>query len=1225
MLEIKNLTKIYHSKNGNSVTALDNVSMSFPETGMVFVLGKSGSGKSTLLNVIGGLDGYDSGEFIIKGKSSKNFGGSDFDAYRNTFIGFIFQEYNILDDFSVGANIGLALELQGKKATSEVISDILAQVDMLDYAKRRPNELSGGQKQRIAIARALVKDPEIIMADEPTGALDSNTGKQIFDTLKELSKKKLVIVVSHDRDFAEKYGDRIIEMQDGKILSDITKHQVAAKSVSSGILQMNDSLLRIEKGYQLTAEDVRLINEYLKKQDADILISGDSRINEGVRSTAGISENNTSSVFKKTDEEADVKKKSYDKKDTKFIRSRLPMKNALKMGSSSLGHKKFRLVITILLSLVAFALFGFADTMGAYDKIIAATDSIIDSNVTNASYSLELKHTWVYPDSDDSHSYYSSTAMNEDDLKMLSEKTGMKFIPVFDGSNGDSWGGGAQISIEDSLADSSMVNHETAYTGAMYGFTAATANDLSSLNFNITGKMPEKDDQIVISEFLCREINLMGFENKAMKEKIIAGELVIDESGSKNSIIGKHLTVNYRGYQYTFEIVGVIDTRFDYDRYSAYVPTDSQYQLEISNQLMHMIMQQELSNTLKYGFHGLGYITQSRLDAMSSDMKNNMNSNSFIGIRTDGWNLTFNKPINNMGGGAAFGPDKKEIVYEGFVGGADIAYPSEQQMAYFNYIGRSSDIPALGDISWLDGTPRTTLAANEVLVCETIFDGQSIEADVSEKIDKILQDQYGKPLSSLKDQNYIGNVISELAYESYMDNEELFNTLKPELERLYRESRGLNNKEDFPVIEDKELRMYWRELTDTYGMELPNGIKNRDQITFEAYKSFCEAFFEKTYNEKYSLRFYEQLINNINSMGDGKYLLRVNEMQNILVAEYAYDTIYSNPEICNSEDFYNFVIADRGMDDWNMMENKEELSAQFYTEYIMNRIHKDEGYYGEKQYDDFSSDAKLEFTKLTGKSITDILEGAYLNNYTWNENGQVNEKLTDYVIVGTFASKNDNARNLIISDTLYDKYKVFMEEQNIATEIVVPHEAGIYAFAIAPMPKDEALIEKLVSLSYEDNDYSFRLQNQVMDTLGGFNEFIEIGAKVFLYIGIGFAVFAALMLMNFISVSISYKRREIGILRAVGARSSDVFKIFFCEAFIIALINYVLSMAATIGATILTNNIVRNEGINVTLLHFGVRQVILMFLISVAVAAIASFLPVWNIARRKPVDAIKNK
>lgn len=188
------------------------------------------------------------------------------------------------------------------------------------------------------------------------------------------------------------------------------------------------------------------------------------------------------------------------------------------------------------------------------------------------------------------------------------------------------------------------------------------------------------------------------------------------------------------------------------------------------------------------------------------------------------------------------------------------------------------------------------------------------------------------------------------------------------------------------------------------------------------------------------------------------------------------------------------------------------------------------------------------------------------------------------------------------------------------------HEAGIYAFAIAPMPQDRDTIKKMVELSYDtDGDLQFHLKNQVMDTLDNFNSFIEVGAKVFVYIGLGFAVFASLMMMNFISTSISYKKREIGILRAVGARSSDVFKIFFSEALIIALINYVLSLVTTIVAVNVFNTAVRNEGINVTLLNFGIRQIALMLGISVFVALLASFLPVWNIARRKPVDAIKNK
>lgn len=210
------------------------MSIKFPERGLVFILGKSGSGKSTLLNVLGGLDQVDKGEIIIKGKSSKDFSQSDFDSYRNTYLGFVFQEYNILNEFSVGENIALALQLQGKKASKEEITKILDEVDLKGFADRKPNELSGGQKQRIAIARALIKNPPIILADEPTGALDSRTGIQIFDTLKSLSQHKLVIVVSHDREFAEQYGDRVIELKDGKIISDISKFKEKPEQSSEG-------------------------------------------------------------------------------------------------------------------------------------------------------------------------------------------------------------------------------------------------------------------------------------------------------------------------------------------------------------------------------------------------------------------------------------------------------------------------------------------------------------------------------------------------------------------------------------------------------------------------------------------------------------------------------------------------------------------------------------------------------------------------------------------------------------------------------------------------------------------------------------------------------------------------------------------------------------------------------------------------------------------------------
>ena len=263
MLEVKNLKKIYKTKNGVNVNALDGVSLSFPENGMVFLLGKSGSGKSTLLNVCGGLDSPTEGEIIVKGRSSKDFSQSDFDSYRNTYVGFIFQEYNILNEFTVEDNIALALELQGKPKDKAAIKKLLEDVDLEGYAKRKPNTLSGGQKQRIAIARALIKAPEIIMADEPTGALDSNTGKQVLDTLKKLSRDKLVIVVSHDRDFAEHYGDRIIELKDGKVISDVSKTEMQQQKVSANVRALGD-VLCIEKGATLTEADFAGIREFLE-------------------------------------------------------------------------------------------------------------------------------------------------------------------------------------------------------------------------------------------------------------------------------------------------------------------------------------------------------------------------------------------------------------------------------------------------------------------------------------------------------------------------------------------------------------------------------------------------------------------------------------------------------------------------------------------------------------------------------------------------------------------------------------------------------------------------------------------------------------------------------------------------------------------------------------------------------------------------------------------------
>ena len=221
MIQVKEICKTYISKTKQEVKALKGVNFELGNSGMVFILGKSGSGKSTLLNMLGGLDTPTSGEIIIDGVSMKQFKSADYEQYRNGYVGFIFQEYNLLDDFNVRDNVALALQMnKGVDVNSKVI-EALQQVQLSEeYLTRHPDEMSGGEKQRVAISRAIVKDCHLLLADEPTGNLDSRTGESVWNILKDISKTKLVVVVSHDRESAEKYADRILEIADGSLISD---------------------------------------------------------------------------------------------------------------------------------------------------------------------------------------------------------------------------------------------------------------------------------------------------------------------------------------------------------------------------------------------------------------------------------------------------------------------------------------------------------------------------------------------------------------------------------------------------------------------------------------------------------------------------------------------------------------------------------------------------------------------------------------------------------------------------------------------------------------------------------------------------------------------------------------------------------------------------------------------------------------------------------------------
>lgn len=221
MLKLSEIRKAYKTFDYTQ-TALDGVSVTFRDNEFAAILGPSGSGKTTMLNIIGGLDHYDSGDLEIDGISTKKYKSSDWDTYRNNRIGFVFQSYNLIPHQSILSNVELALTLSGVSPAErkERAKKALEEVGLGDHIRKLPNQLSGGQMQRVAIARALINDPEILLADEPTGALDTSTSEQVMNLLTRIAKDRLVVMVTHNSELADEYATRIIQLKDGQIMSD---------------------------------------------------------------------------------------------------------------------------------------------------------------------------------------------------------------------------------------------------------------------------------------------------------------------------------------------------------------------------------------------------------------------------------------------------------------------------------------------------------------------------------------------------------------------------------------------------------------------------------------------------------------------------------------------------------------------------------------------------------------------------------------------------------------------------------------------------------------------------------------------------------------------------------------------------------------------------------------------------------------------------------------------
>lgn len=1026
MLEIKHVTKIYTVKGGAQTRALDDVSITFEDRGMVFLLGKSGSGKSTLLNVSGGLDEPTSGEVVVMGKSSKDFSGSDFDSYRNTFVGFIFQEYNILDEFNVEDNIALALELQGKNKDREKINSILREVELEQYAKRKPNTLSGGQKQRIAIARALVKDPQIIMADEPTGALDSGTGRQVFDTLKKLSETRLVIVVSHDREFAEIYGDRIVELKDGKIISDVTKSHVAPAVIDENITLIGGNTLNIKKGADID-NTLKAIGQFLASSDGDIVITKGQDEIAAFKKANRMSESGCTETFDRTEPEK-IKTKTYSPSESKFIRSRLPASKALRIGASGLKLKPVRLVFTILLSFIAFTFFGLMSTMMLYDGDAVLVNSFNQSSYTqlnlNKYYNTVSKS--YYGDDYYTYNMANTTYFTPDEVKMLDEKYGGVV-------------GYYALTTTNIMNSANYKSDNTAYYATALGY-AAYAPEGNSMRNLVAGSYPQSSDEICVSVYIFESLK----ENGLYKIDYNQGKYAIDYNNKVNireygDLIGNYINL---GYDYYFKITGIFDGG----------KIDGKYDV--------------LKNGSSYSNYNLAYEFRDYLQSsmqlcmlVSESFYDDYSPKGLIGTLTD-YEQYFDV-TDNMWLSCElydYGYDYTEDVwYTEYNGTADIAYA-------YSVKGYDS-VKGLIMLPFESGV--SSLADNEVMI--------NLEC---------LIDYYGS----------FANLLITRAIE------------------------------ENPKIENEYLSSIYESV---------------DKLRTN-YVKYCYGEYQE----------------------DGYW----DEKGNWVEGKYVYLTDEERQQAL--EDIKEFLSALGKIDVTLVLDN---------------------AMYGDGYNKEF---------KLAGVFVFPYTVSAKNQGFIFSQNF-----IDRYINVYTDDYYTETTKFQLTSDCIY---------------------AGVYVDFDG---RGESVLKLLSTIGFDnidDNDVYYELNNPLYDMVQVANDMVDILWKVFLIAGLIFAVFAALLLFNFISMSISNKRKEIGILRAVGARGLDVFKIFFSEAGIIAGICVVLAMIGTFVVCNILNGIIMNDiGIAVTLFVFGPLSILIMVGIAALVALIATFLPVYFAARKKPVESIR--
>lgn len=1173
MLEVRHLRKQYKTKNGVVTKALDDVSLTFAETGMVFILGKSGSGKSTLLNVCGGLDKADSGEIIIKGKSSAEFSGQDFDSYRNTYVGFVFQEYNILEEFTVEENIALALELQNKKRDKAVIEKILADVDMTNFASRKPNTLSGGQKQRVAIARALVKEPEIIMADEPTGALDSKTGQQVFDTLKKLSETKLVIVISHDRDFAEQYGDRIIELKDGKVISDQTRAEEGEGA--RNVRFFGTDTVCVARGAELTDADMLSIRQFLNKSGGAAVISTSrERISEMKQDLPELS------VGAFEDLKEQPLSKAYPQQ--KLIRSHLPARHAIRMGGSSLKTKPVRLVFTIFLSVIAFILFGLASTLMLFDGKSVTKETLGDVGDAHIILSKAYYET--------NKGYENGELTWEEEYKRRTGYTVDEYNELKTKYPGAIAAADVSISLYNNLSITQAA--EQYYTTYLDG---VILND-SSLVY-ASGRAPEKIDEVAISdyildmmmlpkaEFSYYKVNEDKSEERVQLKVTKAADIIYSETNPVT------ITMNSVPYKITGVYKGM-EVPETYRELKEAAERDTQF---TGSDEVRWYWQDVRSN----GMYAKLAVSQELMEKLAKSGSGNDNFD---------FGKYFNYGISSVTVGVK--STENEDAY-----GISSSYLAKYE---------SSDKPLL-KVYDFDGNELTSLSAGKIALSykgvagayNSIYDNNYWK--LQQEYEKAMQDaadaaneEYTNAHPYPQSNDFVDQDAYQAAEEKY--NSDRNAAAQAAYDKAYADYPKVTpepKREDFKSDEE-----YQNELAE-YNQRRANYA---DDARLDAFNNYGSEHDRPQYYDFVDQDAYRAAINRynaelneavetarINASGKLKpYLQFEKRVKDAALAAF----VAENPE---PEEMYG--------EQWYEWSNKRDnaVNEAWSAENPFSRLNQ-MAYNGDAQFE--------------REEIFSILKGA---RDLLSQMGL----LDDLIVYGRYDSSEaavdiagfymESARysesGIYMASDLYDKFYIQNSSSNYnnVTETKYVEREGAFISAVYIPNNGASTIDELVDLTYvrNDDDSSVMIANSVMRSLEMVISMVDVLSFAFLIAGIVLAVFSFLLMFNFISASITAKKKEIGILRAIGARTTDVFKIFLSEAMIIALICFAISTAGTLATCILLNGMLVDTAIQVSMFVFGPISVLCILGIALLTAIVSTVIPVGLYSRKPPVASIR--